>query len=248
MMRWSRLLAKLTNWQKRSTRPRGGRRNRPDATRELQPSPRLFLNARLRLISRATDGKSSSVSFLRILPLVPAVLADEQGMHEERDPQSPGTCMFLIAPWTRAWQAGKVPAAKQRREKQTRRVISQRRFRRRKRGMNTTQASGTSSSIFIGRWTPKILFSLRNRPYRHGQLRRQLGRVSQRMLTRTLRNLESAGLVARRVAQQKPAAVEYSLTEPGRTVIAPLRGMCRWAKQYRKDVSADVRLPGSKTG
>lgn len=105
-----------------------------------------------------------------------------------------------------------------------------------------------ASSIFIGRWTPKILFSLRDRPYRHGQLRRQLGSVSQRMLTRTLRNLESAGLIARRVTQSKAIAVEYSLTQRGRTIIAPLRGMCRWAKRYRKDVSADVRLREGEAG
>lgn len=108
--------------------------------------------------------------------------------------------------------------------------------------MNTTQASRMASSIFIGRWTPRILFSLGDRPYRHGQLRRRLGSVSQRVLTRTLRNLESAGLISRRVSQSKPLAVEYSLTKPGRTIIAPLRGMCRWAKRYHRDVSAEVRL------
>jgi DNA-binding HxlR family transcriptional regulator len=114
--------------------------------------------------------------------------------------------------------------------------------------MNTTQGPRIGSSIFIGRWTPKILFSLRDRPYRHGQLRRQLGSVSQRMLTRTLRNLESAGLIARRVTQSKAITVEYSLTKLGRTIIAPLRGMCRWAKRYRKDVSADVPLREAETG
>lgn len=108
--------------------------------------------------------------------------------------------------------------------------------------MHTIQESKVVSSIFIGRWTPKILFSLKQRPYRHGQLRRHLGSVSQRILTRTLRNLESAGLIARRVTQSKAIAVEYSLTQLGRTIIAPLRGMCRWAKRYRKDVSAAVRL------
>jgi DNA-binding HxlR family transcriptional regulator len=105
-----------------------------------------------------------------------------------------------------------------------------------------------ASSIFIGRWTPKILFSLKERPYRHGQLRRQLGSISQRMLTRTLRNLESAGLIARQVTRSKAVAVEYSLTQLGRTIIAPLGGMCRWAKRYRKDVSADVRLREADTG
>jgi DNA-binding HxlR family transcriptional regulator len=43
-------------------------------------------------------------------------------------------------------------------------------------------------------------------------------------------------------------AVEYSLSKLGRTIIAPLRGMCRWAKRYRKDVSADVHLPEGKAG
>ena len=100
-----------------------------------------------------------------------------------------------------------------------------------------------ASSLFIGRWTPKILFSLSDRPYRHGQLRRQLGSVSQRMMTRTLRNLESAGLIARRVTQSKAITVEYSLTTLGRTIIAPLRGMCRWAKRYSRNVTADVDLP-----
>ena len=114
--------------------------------------------------------------------------------------------------------------------------------------MNTTQGSKLASSLFIGRWTPKILFSLSDRPYHHGQLRRQLGSVSQHMLTRTLRNLESAGLIARRVTQSKTITVEYSLTKRGNTIIAPLTGMCRWAKRYRTDVSADVPLGGNETG
>lgn len=45
------------------------------------------------------------------------------------------------------------------------------------------------------------------------------------------------------VTISKAIAVEYSLTQLGRTIIAPLRGMCRWAKRNRRDVSADVHLP-----
>lgn len=111
--------------------------------------------------------------------------------------------------------------------------------------MDTTQETKIASSLFIGRWTPKILFSLRERPHRHGELRRQLGSVSQRMLTRTLRNLEYAGLIARRITRSKAIAVEYSLTQPGRTIIAPLRGMCRWARRYSKHVTADVHFRDS---
>lgn len=94
--------------------------------------------------------------------------------------------------------------------------------------------------IYIGRWTPRILFSLHEKPHRHGELRRHLGTISQRMLTRTLRDLESTGLIARRVARSKPIAVEYSLSKLGKTIIMPLRGMCRWAKRHDTTVSADV--------
>jgi DNA-binding HxlR family transcriptional regulator len=42
--------------------------------------------------------------------------------------------------------------------------------------------------------------------------------------------------------QSRAITVEYSLTNLGRTIIAPLRGMCRWAKRHRKKVTADVTL------
>lgn len=107
--------------------------------------------------------------------------------------------------------------------------------------------SKATAAIHIGRWTPKILFSLHGRPYRHGELRRQLGKVSQRMLTRTLRNLESTGLIARRVTISKAIAVEYSLTQLGKTIIVPLRGVCHWARRHGREVSADVHLWHSET-
>src|SRR5215470_991026 len=98
-------------------------------------------------------------------------------------------------------------------------------FRIRRETMNTIQGSKIVTPIFIGRWTPKILFALREKAYRHGELRRRLGGVSQRMLTRTLRRLESTGLVGKRVTRSNAVAVEYSLTHLGSTIITPLRGM-----------------------
>ncbi len=108
--------------------------------------------------------------------------------------------------------------------------------------MKMLQESKMVPPIFIGRWTPKILFSLKRRPYRHGQLRRHLGSISQRMLTRTLRNLESTGLIARRIKRSNTVAVEYSLTQLGTTIIVPLGGMCRWARRHRRQVTADGHL------
>jgi hypothetical protein len=57
--------------------------------------------------------------------------------------------------------------------------------------MNTTQGSNVVRPIFIGRWVPKMQLPLKERPYRRGKLRRNLGSVSQRMLTRNLRILLS---------------------------------------------------------
>lgn len=111
--------------------------------------------------------------------------------------------------------------------------------------MTQQRGSKQRMPIFIGRWTPKILFSLKERPRRHGELRRHVGSVSQRMLTRTLRDLESTGLVARRITTSKAIAVEYSLTALGMSIIVPLRGVCRWARRYSREVTADVPLYGS---
>ncbi|PWT79838.1 MAG: transcriptional regulator [Acidobacteria bacterium] len=108
--------------------------------------------------------------------------------------------------------------------------------------MTATGKSKAMTPIFVGKWTTNILFSLHERPYRHGQLLRRLRGVSQRMLTRTLRNLESARLIARSVTERNARVVQYSLTELGHGFIAPLADMCKWAKQHSKDVSAEVHL------
>jgi DNA-binding HxlR family transcriptional regulator len=44
------------------------------------------------------------------------------------------------------------------------------------------------------------------------------------------------------VTKAKAIAVEYSLTQLGKTIIAPLKGMCRWARRHGKSVTADVHL------
>ena len=104
-------------------------------------------------------------------------------------------------------------------------------------------SSKVVSIIFIGKWTVEILSCLQKKPFRHGELLRQLKGVSQRILTRTLRNLESAGLVARRVTRSRPIAVEYSLTSMGKTFMTPLASICRWAERHHKELTATLRLP-----
>jgi DNA-binding HxlR family transcriptional regulator len=129
----------------------------------------------------------------------------------------------------------------------------------RRAGLNGTGSSRGSSAmkarsgpptrvprtLFIGKWTVLVLSRLTQRPHRHGELRRSLGSVSQRMLTRTLRNLELSGLVSRQVTRSRPIAVEYSLTTLGRTFLVPLRAMCRWVKRHGLGLSAAIELGGA---
>jgi len=103
------------------------------------------------------------------------------------------------------------------------------------------QDSGDNGSnivppVFVGKWTVKIVNLLKQRPHRHGELLRHLGTASQRMLTKTLRNLESTGLIERHVRQPKPLVVEYSLTKLGRTFLVPMGSLCRWAKRHQREL------------
>jgi DNA-binding HxlR family transcriptional regulator len=100
----------------------------------------------------------------------------------------------------------------------------------------------TVPTLFIGKWTVKVIDLLREGPQRHGQLRRRLGRISQRMLTRTLRNLESAGLITRQVTRSRSVTVEYSLTKLGRSFIVPLDAICRWIDRHDRELSAVIQL------
>lgn len=101
---------------------------------------------------------------------------------------------------------------------------------------------GVTPMIFIGKWTVKILFLLEEQPYRHAHLRRRLGAISQRMLTRTLRNLESTGLIARKVTQSRSVTVSYSLTKLGRSFMIPVNSVCRWIDRNRTGLRATIDL------
>lgn len=86
--------------------------------------------------------------------------------------------------------------------------------------------------VIGGKWKPLILFYLLQEPRRFGELRRLMPNVTQRMLTKHLRELEAAGVVHREVYRQVPPKVEYSLTALGRTLEPVLTMMLRWGQSY----------------
>lgn len=78
----------------------------------------------------------------------------------------------------------------------------------------------------------------RKGPRRFNELRREIGTISQRMLTLTLRALERDGLVTRTVYPTIPPRVEYDLTALGRSLMVPIEALGNWAFAHREEMDA----------
>src|ERR1700741_1707807 len=83
-----------------------------------------------------------------------------------------------------------------------------------------------------GKWKAVILYHRLDDTVRFNELKRRLSRITQRMLTRQLRELEAAGLIHRRIYAEVPARVEYSLTALGRSLEPVIRSLWSWGNTY----------------
>ena len=83
------------------------------------------------------------------------------------------------------------------------------------------------------KWTVQVVVSLRDRPRRFNDLKRQIEGVSQQMLTRTLKSLERDGMVDRTVQSSTPPQVTYTLTTLGRSLSVAVRQLADWAVEHR---------------
>ncbi len=88
------------------------------------------------------------------------------------------------------------------------------------------------------KWTALIIQILARETFRYGALKREIGDISQKMLTQTLRSLERDGLVRRKVYPSSTPKVEYALTSLGRTLIEPLHQLCQWSEKHLPEMEA----------
>jgi len=89
--------------------------------------------------------------------------------------------------------------------------------------------------VIGGKWKPMVLYHLAQGGVRRfSELRRGIAGVTERMLSRQLRELEADGLVRREVYPQVPPRVEYSLTELGASLIPILLELRRWGEAYER--------------
>lgn len=83
-----------------------------------------------------------------------------------------------------------------------------------------------------GKWKILILWRLRNRTRRYGELKRLLPEITEKMLISQLRELEADGILVRKSYGEVPPRVEYMLTPHGQALRPVLEAMCEWGQEH----------------
>lgn len=93
-------------------------------------------------------------------------------------------------------------------------------------------------NLIANKWTALVICTLAQETKRYNELKREIGGISQKMLTQTLRSLERNGLVERKVYPVVPPKVEYALTPLGQTLTELLQAVCQWSEQHLPELNA----------
>lgn len=88
-----------------------------------------------------------------------------------------------------------------------------------------------------GKWKALILYHIQSDTRRFNELRRLIPGVTQRMLTKQLRELEADQIVNREIYPEIPPKVEYSLTDFGSTLIPVFKSLEQWGSTYLEQLS-----------
>lgn len=91
----------------------------------------------------------------------------------------------------------------------------------------------TTLAVLGGKWKPLILYHLNNKTMRFSELRKEIDGITQKMLTQQLRELETDGIIKRKVFPQIPPKVEYSVTIYGKTLQPVLFAMHQWGANHK---------------
>ena len=84
-----------------------------------------------------------------------------------------------------------------------------------------------------GKWKASIIYHLKDQPVRFNDLTRLLGGASKKMVDQRLKELESEGMVLRKVISDRPVAVTYELTEFGKTALGILNELRAWSESHQ---------------
>lgn len=93
----------------------------------------------------------------------------------------------------------------------------------------------TTVQLIGNKWKLLILRNLLVRPWRFNELQKSLEGISQKVLTESLRSMDSDGIIVRTVYAEVPPRVEYSLSELGETLRPILDAMQAWGTEYKEN-------------
>jgi len=96
--------------------------------------------------------------------------------------------------------------------------------------------------VLSGKWKLPILISLSFGSRRFGQMAKEIPRITDRMLSKELRELEMNQMVKRTVYDAVPVVVEYELTEYGRSLDDVIKALYKWGVQHRKRIMSAVEV------
>lgn len=100
--------------------------------------------------------------------------------------------------------------------------------------MNLPACPVETTLMIIGdKWKVLILRDLMDGTRRFGELKKSIGSVSQKVLIAQLRDMETKGLVTRKVYAEVPPRVEYTLTEVGYSLKPVLEALKCWGEHYQ---------------
>lgn len=97
----------------------------------------------------------------------------------------------------------------------------------------------TALDVIGGKWKPLILYAMKTQNLRYEELRARVPGCTQKVLTEQLRQLQGAGIVARRTASAHPR-IEYHLTKYGETLRPALEALAQWGARHRERGLAPV--------
>ena len=92
----------------------------------------------------------------------------------------------------------------------------------------------TTVQLIGSKWKLLIMRNLLARPWRFNELKKDLEGISQKVLTDSLRSMESDGIITRTVYPEVPPRVEYALSELGESMRPIIQAMEAWGKAYKE--------------
>lgn len=97
----------------------------------------------------------------------------------------------------------------------------------------------TTVQLIGSKWKLLILRNLLARPWRFNELQKSLDGISQKVLTDSLRSMETDGIITRTVYPEVPPRVEYALSDLGETMRPIIASMETWGLDYKENYSND---------